>query len=329
MKSKNILSPLFVFLIIVVFGFSFFAFADENNNKKSIFLDSDQDGLSDQEEQSYGTDSNKADTDGDGYSDGVELNGGYDPLKPAPGDKILNDSEDVKMAEGVGGEQDLAEEENLTEELSKDVAELISDAKVSGEDLSLADIDDLVNTTLTSKISFEDLPDIDESEIKIKEQDYDDLNEDERKEKENEDTSEYLTAVSYLALNNFPYQISEEKDLEKFSLDFVSQFSLFLSASSDSEEYFNNLAEKGEIFLDSLKEIEVPESLLENHIQGMKLANYVISMKGEMKIDQADPVSSIVQLSKIQGLITLMEEYVQEMHLLFTTAGISEIPIEL
>lgn len=329
MKSKNILSPLFVFLIIVVFSFSFFAFADENNDKKSILLDSDQDGLSDQEEQSYGTDPNKADTDGDGYSDGVELKGGYNPLKPAPGDKIISDGEAVEMTEGVGGEQDFAEDENLTEELSKDVAELISDAKVNGEELSLADIDELVNDTLVSKVSFEDLPDVDESDIKIKKQDYDKLDEDERKEKENEDTLEYLTAVSYLAVNNFPYQISEEEDLEKFSLDFVSQFSLFLSASSDSDEYFDNLAEKGEGFLDALKEIEVPENLLENHIRGMKLANYVVSMKGEMTIDQTDPVSSIVQLSKIQGLVTLTEEYVQEMHLLFTAAGISEIPIEL
>ncbi|HBO17190.1 MAG: OmpA domain-containing protein [Candidatus Moranbacteria bacterium GW2011_GWE2_35_2-] len=329
MKSRSILLPLFVFLVIVFSSFSFFVFADDNKNEKSVLLDSDQDGLSDQEEKSYGTDPNNADTDGDGYSDGVELRGGYDPLKPAPGDKIINNSDSVVMAEGVGGEQDLSEDENLTNELSKNVANLISDAKLSGEDLSLADIDELVNTTLTSKVSFEDLPNVNEDEIKIKKQNYSKLDEDERKEKENEDTLEYLTAVSYLALDSFPYKISEEKDLEKFSLDFVSQFSLFLSASSDSEEYFSGLAEKGEDFLDALKEIEVPENLLENHIQGMQLANYVISMKGEMTIDQTDPISSLVQLSKIQGLITLTEEYVQEMHLLFITAGISEIPIEL
>ena len=329
MKSKSILSPLFVFLIVVFLSFSFFVFADDNKDEKSVLLDSDQDGLSDQEEKSYGTDSNNADTDGDSYSDGVELKGGYDPLKPAPGDKIINNSDGTVLAEGVGGEQDLSEDENLTDELSKNVANLISDAKLSGEDLSLADIDELVNTTLTSKVSFEDLPDVDEDEIKIKKQNYDKLDEDERKEKENEDTLEYLTAVSYLALDSFPYQISEEQDFDKLSLEFVSQFSLFLSASPDSEEYFNDLAEKGEDFLDALREIEVPENLLENHIKGMQLANYVISMKGEMTIDQADPISSLVQLSKIQGLITLTEEYVQEMHLLFVAAGISEIPIEL
>ena len=188
MKSRSILLPLFVFLVIVFSSFSFFVFADDNKNEKSVLLDSDQDGLSDQEEKSYGTDPNNADTDGDGYSDGVELRGGYDPLKPAPGDKIINNSDSVVMAEGVGGEQDLSEDENLTNELSKNVANLISDAKLSGEDLSLADIDELVNTTLTSKVSFEDLPNVNEDEIKIKKQNYSKLDEDERKEKENEDT---------------------------------------------------------------------------------------------------------------------------------------------
>lgn len=45
--------------------------------------DSDGDGLTDAEEEFYGTDPNKADTDGDGYSDYTEINSGTDPLDPA------------------------------------------------------------------------------------------------------------------------------------------------------------------------------------------------------------------------------------------------------
>lgn len=44
--------------------------------------DSDGDGLTDAEEEFYGTDPNKADTDGDGYSDYTEINAGTDPLDP-------------------------------------------------------------------------------------------------------------------------------------------------------------------------------------------------------------------------------------------------------
>lgn len=44
--------------------------------------DSDGDGLTDAEEEFYGTDPYKIDTDGDGYSDYIEINVGTDPLDP-------------------------------------------------------------------------------------------------------------------------------------------------------------------------------------------------------------------------------------------------------
>jgi archaellin len=42
--------------------------------------DSDDDGLSDEDEKQYGTDPNNSDIDGDGFSDGDELNAGTDPV---------------------------------------------------------------------------------------------------------------------------------------------------------------------------------------------------------------------------------------------------------
>ncbi len=45
------------------------------------FIDSDNDGLSDDEEINiHKTDPNNPDTDSDGYSDKQEIDGGYDPL---------------------------------------------------------------------------------------------------------------------------------------------------------------------------------------------------------------------------------------------------------
>lgn len=71
-----------------IFFWTLFAIA-ENKNGNSLFLDSDQDGLTDQEEQMLGTDPQNTDTDGDGYSDGKEVASGYNPLKSAPGDQIV------------------------------------------------------------------------------------------------------------------------------------------------------------------------------------------------------------------------------------------------
>jgi hypothetical protein len=81
----------------VVFATTLFALA-QSQNSSSLFLDSDQDGLTDQEEKAIGTDPFKADTDGDGYSDGKEVESGYNPLKPAPGDKIVLAEQSVSSA---------------------------------------------------------------------------------------------------------------------------------------------------------------------------------------------------------------------------------------
>ena len=43
--------------------------------------DSDQDGITDEDEKRIGTDPNKADSDGDGIPDGLEVQLGLDPLK--------------------------------------------------------------------------------------------------------------------------------------------------------------------------------------------------------------------------------------------------------
>ncbi len=77
MKNKTTSKILFFGLSLV---FSF-ALIHEVANAQ-IALDTDNDGLSDQDEINlYGTDPLKADTDGDGYLDGKEVEGGYSPHK--------------------------------------------------------------------------------------------------------------------------------------------------------------------------------------------------------------------------------------------------------
>ncbi|MFC1617816.1 hypothetical protein ACFL2B_00885 [Patescibacteria group bacterium] len=55
---------------------------DPAESSESAVIDSDNDGLSDEEEAQYGTDPNLQDTDGDSYSDKVEIDGGFNPLGP-------------------------------------------------------------------------------------------------------------------------------------------------------------------------------------------------------------------------------------------------------
>jgi hypothetical protein len=50
------------------------------NNHTTDKIDSDSDGLSDALEDLYGTDNNNPDSDSDGYTDGEEVNNGYNPM---------------------------------------------------------------------------------------------------------------------------------------------------------------------------------------------------------------------------------------------------------
>ncbi|MBP9802570.1 hypothetical protein KBC40_03200 [Patescibacteria group bacterium] len=53
----------------------------QNKNEQQVSqVDTDQDGLSDVDELKYGTDLNNPDSDNDTYSDGQEVNNGYNPL---------------------------------------------------------------------------------------------------------------------------------------------------------------------------------------------------------------------------------------------------------
>jgi len=111
--------------------------------------DSDKDGLPDKEEEKLKTDPQKADTDGDKFLDGQEVKNGYDPLRAAPGDKVIgngnaNTSTSVLVngnlnnnsAEINGSDQrpeptsNSAGKENLTEKVALKVDEFITRYKL-------------------------------------------------------------------------------------------------------------------------------------------------------------------------------------------------------
>src|SRR4030042_3656487 len=203
-SKTKILATLIV--SFVVFFSTLFALA-ENKNNKFLFLDSDQDGLTDQEERALGTNPNVADTDGDGYSDGKEVESGYNPLKPAPGDKMVfgseldsqnkeekTDLENQNLAQtllsGTGsdisglGIEDLTDETfsdltsdpqnpNLTNEMLGQLMQL-SKEKASGSEeflsnrtFSSEDYAQIAQQSLESTAAEKELPEIKESEVKI------------------------------------------------------------------------------------------------------------------------------------------------------------------
>lgn len=324
MKISHAKIGFFIFAIILVAGFYVVSSAQENSTSdKNIFLDSDQDGLSDDEEKTYGTDPNEKDTDGDGYSDGTEIKGGYDPLKPAPGDKIIVDTKPLTTDDS---QQD-AEETNLTNELSTEIATLVSERSSEQQDITLDDLDTIIEKTTGEVLTFDDLPLIEDDEIKTKDQKYSRLSDEKRKEKMRTDALEYLTAVSYVIANNMPQKINSPEDYDNFVNIINANILLFSSSDFTNISYFQDLAEKNENILAQISEVEVPEEFIDVHKKGMQISKYAISLKNEISPDPEDPISMIVNMSKVQNIIGLGNALSNEIITSMNDLGIEKIPL--
>lgn len=313
-----------MFLYILLTGGVFFVWSSfQEVRGENIFVDSDQDGLSNEEERLYKTDPQKRDTDGDGYSDGVEVKSGYDPLKKAPGDKLFAVASTKK--EGSAGSD--SEENNLTLGLSQEIASVITEKSASGEDISLEDLDARVNELLSGKGSEVVLPPIDIKGLRIKNPISTKLSEKDRKEEEKKQSVKYLTAMAYIFANNAPQKFTNEEEMAS-SLSLLSG-QLMSSLSGANKEMITTLADNGRETLKQAREVEIPDHMLALHIKALQLAEYAISLEAEIKSSDSDPMSGISDMMKIQSLLSASLGYVSEVEAKMKEYGIEDLPVQL
>lgn len=320
-SEKNTKLTLFIFFSLLILSVTFFVFAEENTGSdKNIFQDSDQDGLSNDEEKQYGTNPSVKDTDGDGYSDGVEVTSGYDPLKPAPGDKIIKDP---AREQSVSAEDD---SDNLTEKVSSEIVNILKSKDASGEDISLEDVNASVEKLVSGSVEEIVLPEIDTKDIQIKKLPKN-LKEKDRLEQERADALEYLTVLAYLMANNSPNTFQTEDALGGMLTDLSgNSISALLSGNM---EYVDQLAARGEKIVEELKNVAVPEQMLDVHIKALQMALYAIEIKSKLKSSQNDPLGQIAVLSQLQGLLGSVTGFMDEVHQKLVGYGIEEIPLNL
>ncbi len=346
--ARNVFVPFFLFVILVLFSTAFFVVASEESFRgKNIFQDSDQDGLTDEEEKIYETDLNSSDTDGDGYGDGAEVRSGYNPLVPAPGDKIFSTTKaekelenDVAMdaakeftakqqstLEDAGGTEDT---ENLTKQVSEQIANILkSSSEENGTDLtSLNSIQGEVDKFLeNSNIDVVELPEVSRDEITIKKQAYKNLSEEDRKEKIKQDALEYVTKIAYVVVSNSPKAIHSPEDLTALSQVLVAN--VMGSIESGNTQYLDDLTEKGNAAVEELRNIEVPENMVDSHMKAIQFFKYAATIRDEIKPYDDDPMRNIVALSKVQGLISSISNFVLQLDSQMKEIGISDILVDL
>jgi hypothetical protein len=319
-RVKDINLSVFVLLFLVVSSFSFYVFAqDYSDSDKNVFLDSDQDGLTDLEERSYGTDPGNRDTDSDGYSDGSEVKAGYDPLVPAPGDRLSEETSQVEISPEVAGETD---ENNLTEKIAQKISEISQNPDAEEQELSMEEIKSLVSESLNSDFSEADLPEIEKDSILIKKQNYDSLSDEKAEEKRKEDFTNYITAIFYIFSSNSPRPITSASDIISISSEMATEITSAMT-SRDSKA-IAELQQSSENILEQIKEVEVPEELLEIHTKALSFALYGKSLGDDALSSKGDdPLRDIAVFSRVEGLIGSLLEFSEEVQEEFEKYGLS------
>lgn len=317
----------FILFALLFLSGAFFVSAADELTGKNIIDDPDQDGLTTEEELLYGTDQTNFDTDGDGYSDGVEVRGGYDPLKKAPGDKIvpekIQSAEDAALSPGIGGD-------NLTERTAQEIAALIRDVQSSdtdGTEISLEELNAVAQNLASGDVEEVVLPEVDMDAIKVKKASCKNLPKKKCDEKVKEDVVEYLTVIAYIFANNSPKSFDTEEDLRLFS-DSISDDVIFALASGDFSS-LTAFVESGEKMLSQIYDVEVPEDMLGVHVKAIKLAKYAANLNGEISSNpEEDPMKMIASLSKVQGLLNVAVSFSSEVMGKVNAYGIDEVSID-
>jgi len=305
LENKNLL----FFSLILIFWWSFLGNVDFG--RSDVFHDSDSDGLSDAEEYSIGTDISNPDTDGDGYRDGVEVEAGYDPLKPAPGDKIILQTEVVEEEEILKKEPEI----NLTDEFFDELVnqkneeiDTLADyynnpEKYDQEEdsfnqlnqlsLTSQEIQDLINQTTTNFELNEEMELISEDQIKI-------LDETENKKQEKEQITQYLTQIFYVMAVNRPFSVEDPSALTQNLVNYINQINT--SIQMGDEDTIKDLKENALKTYEECLEIETPEKTKDIHIRALSLVKYLSEdIKEDKLIDQKDPLTIALYVGKLQA----------------------------
>lgn len=319
-SQRNARVSMFLFFSLLFLSVTFFVFADDSVTDKNIFQDSDQDGLSNDEETLYKTDPLNKDSDSDGYSDGVEVESGYDPLKPAPGDKLIQNT-DTADTRGASATNDA----NLTDQVSSEIVTL-AQGSTEGKEVTMEEVNETIQKVMDQEAEKEIvLPEVNVEEIKTKAVSKK-LKEKERQEQEKEDAVEYLTVLAYILANNSPKSFHTEGEFESVMSSFGVE--TMTAMAIGNTQYLEDFSKRGEKMLKELKDVTVPEDMLDVHVKAVKMAKYSMTLKDESVVNgTTDPLGQIASLSRVQGFLGVIGDFSQELYEKLNEYGIESIPL--
>lgn len=313
-KIKHIKKLLLISACVFFAGFNYLTYVKADSTTGGIktcdkAIDNDCDGLINTEEALYGTNANNTDSDGDGYSDGVEIKSGYDPMKAAPGDRLVPNQNNVATLESRTTEDNTA---SLTDSYIKDINSFI--ASKNGTPISAEDMRNFSDSVLADKAittSTDTLPDFDKTQLKVLSQTYAALSKEDRQQKIQQDSAQYLYQILYLLISNAPATIATPDDLSAFQEDFETRLSDL--ANTDNMAYFSDMGNRLEVFSGQLNDVQVPETMVDLHIKFVRIIKGFLSLSDtSISADINDPLGKIVLLTKARELTIIFADFLVE-----------------
>ncbi|MDO8240588.1 MAG: hypothetical protein Q7T51_01190 [Candidatus Moranbacteria bacterium] len=291
---------------------------EQASTNKNIFLDSDQDGLSDEEEKTYGTNPQVADTDGDGYSDGAEIQSGYNPLKPAPGDRVTPEIKSINT-ENVSTNPNAT---NMTEEVTQRISTLVQDADPNNQEVTMEQVKAIVDESLNTKVSTDEFPAVSKDEITIKEQPATTgLSDAQITQIKKEDFADYITGVSYVMSSNSPTPITSATDLTNISTSLSQDFTTGILTQNTSS--IRSVLGTEQKIVEQMKSIPVPAELVDTHIEALRIAKYSQNLDELLTQDPNDPIANIANFSKASSFIDYASTFSDDLNEKFNTYGLT------
>lgn len=178
----------------------------------------------------------------------------------------------------------------------------------------------IIGGSVSQKFSDDQLPTISSDDIKILKQDYKGSAA-QIKAKKKEDFTNYIVAVYYIISSSFPKPITNTDDLNSMA-SYLTQ-TLTTAISNRNSSSLNQLSQSGQKILDQLKDVEVPQDAVDIHTKELQFAKYAIALKPSVDANAADPLTDLVNLSKIESFAEAMMSFSTDVTTKFNDYGIS------
>ena len=209
---------------------------------------------------------------------------------------------------------------NLTEQVAQQLSSLTAGTDGSDQQVSVDQLKNIISGTVSKQFSDSDLPAIDPNDIKIKKQNYTGTAA-QIQTKKKEDFINYIVAVYYIISSSSPKPITNNDDVSSLSNYMIQTIANSLTTRDSSQ--LNDLSKSGQKILDQLKDVEVPEDVLNIHVKGLQFAKYAIALKPDVDANTADPMADLVNISKMESFIEAMISFSSEIETKFNEYGVS------